>query len=598
MRSRTKAIARLKLRWKIFAMRTAFGIAASIFLTFWAIAPTQAKSPISGLQSFPFSGLESISVPGWDNLLNPNQSSSEANNQPITTWITLDGRRLFQIAATSRDGLSDRVEDIEPRLQTISQDYFRSNSWDLEVKSQRGTLVDKDGTVSKANPDIYINGQRLLTITDQDAQVQGDNDPQKTARKLIQSLEQDLRQAKQERQSPYLLRQGAVAVGVFLGVIICSWSVRRWHRRLQSRTAISAATKSPTDSVTTQLTQQQNQNLQEARRRLFQATQALIWGGGTLISLSLFPYTRIIPFWILSIFTIPVFKVPTLFGIVALGTYVSIRLSYVLIDRFTTVLANNSLLGVQDSYVRLQLRVITISTVTKSIATFSGIGIGTLLALSTLGVNLAPLLAGAGLIGVGISLAAQSLIKDAINGFLIIMEDQYAVGDVINVGDVGGLVENLNLRITQVRDGEGRLITIPNSEIKTVANLSSRWSRVDLMIPIAYDTNIDRAMNLIDNVGLEMDEDPKWREPILERPQVLGVDNFGDRGLMIRVWIKTQPLKQWEVAREFRRRLKIAFDRAGVAIPVPQQAIWVNTPDSMKLLYDDKDSKDAAFVRK
>jgi small conductance mechanosensitive channel len=180
------------------------------------------------------------------------------------------------------------------------------------------------------------------------------------------------------------------------------------------------------------------------------------------------------------------------------------------------------------------------------------------------------------LIGVAVSLASQNLIKDAINGFFIILEDQYALGDVIAVGDVGGLVENLNLRITQLRDSEGRLITIPNSEIKIVANLSSRWSRADLNIPIAYNADVDHALKLIETVGLEMDQDPRWREQIVETPQVLGVENFGDRGLMIRVWIKTQPLKQWDVAREYRRRIKITFDQAGIDIPLLQQAIWLN----------------------
>jgi small conductance mechanosensitive channel len=503
----------------------------------------------------------------------------------------LDGRRLFEIAASSREGLSERAEDIQPRLKTISQDYFQSDSSELQVKTQRQRFVNKQGQEEIiANPDIYVNNQRLLTVTDQDTQLQGETDPQIVARSWRDSLEQDLKRAKQERQGSFLVRQGGVAFGVFLGVALCSWGVRRWQSRLRSRSTRSAATAPTTDAVTTQLTQQQHNNLQEARRRLFQIAQSLIWASGTLIILGLFPFTRTIPVWILTVLpNIPLIRIPSLIGIVALGTYVAVRLSYVLIDKSTSVLANNALLGAQD-YVRLQLRVLTISGVTKSIATFAGVVIGTLLALSAVGVNIVPLIAGAGLIGVAISLASQSLIKDAINGFLIIVEDQYAIGDVINVGDLGGLVENLNLRITQVRDSEGRLITIPNSEIKTVANLSSRWSRADLLIPIAYDADIDQAMKLIDSVGLEMDEDPQWREPILERPQVLGVDNFGDRGLMIRVWIKTQPLKQWDVAREFRRRLKIAFDRADIDIPIPQQTIWLNTAQSQQLPFDVNDS--------
>ena len=157
------------------------------------------------------------------------------------------------------------------------------------------------------------------------------------------------------------------------------------------------------------------------------------------------------------------------------------------------------------------------------------------------------------------------------------MEDQYALGDVLTVGDVGRLVENLNLRITQVRDAEGRLITIPNSEVKIVANLSSRWSRADLNIPVAYQTDIDQALKLIETVGLDMDKDAVWEHQIIEPPDVLGIENFGERGLIIRVWIKTQPLKQWVVAREYRRRLKVAFDKAGISIPIPQQSVWLNS---------------------
>jgi small conductance mechanosensitive channel len=168
------------------------------------------------------------------------------------------------------------------------------------------------------------------------------------------------------------------------------------------------------------------------------------------------------------------------------------------------------------------------------------------------------------------------LIKDALNGFFIILEDQYAVGDIISVGQVSGLVEQLNLRITQLRDAEGRLITIPNSEIKIVANLSSNWSRADLKIAIDYQMNIDRALAIITQVAEDISKEENWREKIWESPQVLGVEEFSDRGVVIRVWIKTEPLKQWEVAREFRRRIKKAFKQAGMPLPLPQQQVWIN----------------------
>ena len=118
------------------------------------------------------------------------------------------------------------------------------------------------------------------------------------------------------------------------------------------------------------------------------------------------------------------------------------------------------------------------------------------------------------------------------------------------------------------------MITIPNSEIRIVANLSSQWSRADLSIPVPYQTDIDKALQLIHQVAEEINQDADWQDKILESPQVLGIDNFSDRGAVVRVWIKTEPLKQWEVGREFRRRLKVTFDRAGMIIPPPQQQVW------------------------
>ena len=550
MRSQFWAIVATRLRTQ---ERIAFAIAGSIVLATVSVgipAPAQLP-PMPSLQMPPSSPMNN----DWD-------------SQVVTTSIRLDGRRLFKIAAPRAD-LPERVEYIQERLHHISRDYFQSDSSEVQVQIKTENNL----------PIIYVNNQPLLTITTLDAKLQ-EEDPLKLAQTLSESLQQDFKKAKLERQLPFLQRQAGIASGVFLGVVLSSWGIRRlgWRSYLQ----LIPASSPPTDPVTTQLTQQRQKNLQEVRQRLFQMAQSITWGSGTVIILGLFPYTRMIQVWILT-----VLEAPVALAIVGLGTYVAIRLSYVLIDQFSGALPNNILLTPEDS-LRLQLRVSTISRVSKGIATFSGIAIGALVALIILEVNIGPLLAGAGLIGVAVSLASQNLIKDAINGFLIILEDQYALGDVIAVGNMTGFVENLNLRITQLRDAEGRLITIPNSEIKIVANLSSRWSRADLLIPVAYQADIDVALKLIETVGLDMDNDLQWQEQILETPQVLGVENFGDRGLMIRVWIKTQPLKQWDVAREYRRRLKIAFDQAGIAIPFLQQAIWFNDTQLLKSQSDGK----------
>ncbi|WGV25736.1 mechanosensitive ion channel family protein [Halotia branconii] len=516
-----------------------------------AVVPTPTLAPKATAQT-----------PLLPNVQAPSSVSNNLDNRIVSDWVYLDGRRLFRIAS-SRSNLSDRLQNIQQNLQEISKSYFRSDTPDLRV----------DIRPVNGLPVIDVNGKYLMTITSEDARLQ-QADLSTLATQIQEKLQKGLPRAKQERQTEFLIDQGKIAGGIGVAMIFASFGVYSWQRRSKKNTARPTPQTPPAaQPIATQLNQQQHRHLLEVKTRLFQLTQAGIWGGGSFIILGLFPYTRILQVGILT-----AAKIPFKLGIVTLGIYVVIRASYALIDRFTSTLISSGALLNSENYERLQLRVSTFSGVTKSIVTGVWVGVGILLALVFLGIDIVPLLAGASLIGVAVSLASQNLIKDAINGFLIILEDQYALGDVIAVGEVGGLVENLNLRMTQLRDSEGRLITIPNSEIKVVANLSSRWSRADLTIPVSYQTDIDHALQLIQNVASQMDQDPQWQYQILETPQVLGIDNFGDRGLMIRVWIKTQPLKQWDVAREYRRRLKITLDQAGISIPVPQQSIWVNDP--------------------
>ena len=316
-----------------------------------------------------------------------------------------------------------------------------------------------------------------------------------------------------------------------------------------------------------QLALRQQWNLTEIKYRLLQLLQIVIWCGGALFILNLFPQTRIVSFLLVAAATVP-------FRIMAVGlvTYILIRLTYILIAKSSKLALKRQSVDFKVNQ-RGKLRINTTSRILRSVVTVIWLIIGTLLAFRFNGVNLAPILAGAGIFGLGLSLASQNLIKDAINGFIIIWDDRYAVGDIVDIGDVSGLVENINLRITQLRDAEGRLISVPNSAVNVVANRSSQWSRADISIPVAYQSDIDCAIAIIHQVAETMTQDPQWKDQIWEFPNILGVDQFSDRGIMIRVWIKTEPLEQWNVAREFRRRVKIALDVAGVSIPVPQQQI-------------------------
>lgn len=534
---------RLKVRFKFLAIASfAAGIAGSISIGIVSIPKATGQIPI-----IPY-------LPSTNNVTNTTESLT------VSEWIYLDGRPIFQIAGT-KNNIQQRLNNIQLNLQEITTEYFYSSTKELKLQTR----------IVNDLPVIYVNDKYLMTVNSLDAKLRN-SEPETLAEQIIANLQQELEKAKTERQTPSLILQGKIAGTIVIAMILSSAIVYRYQRRLkQQELENSESIEDKEQPITTQLNLQQNEHLIEVKKIFLQLTQTGFWGGGSFFILGLFPYTRA-----LQLAIIGVAQIPFIVSLASLGTYVIVRISYALIDRFTKTLISGGMLLNSEASERMQLRVSTFSGVTKSITTLICIGVGILITLVSLGIDIVPLLAGAGLIGVAVSLASQNLIKDAINGFLIILEDQYALGDVIAVGDVGGLVENLNLRMTQVRDAEGRLITIPNSEIKVVANLSSRWSRADLTIPVSYQADIDHALELIEKVATEMNQEPIWKRQIVEKPSILGIDHFGDRGMMIRVWIKTQPLKQWDVAREYRRRLKIAFDEVGINIPVPQQSIWVN----------------------
>jgi small conductance mechanosensitive channel len=204
---------------------------------------------------------------------------------------------------------------------------------------------------------------------------------------------------------------------------------------------------------------------------------------------------------------------------------------------------------------------------------------GILMVLGELGVQLGPLLATVGIGALAIGFGAQSLVKDVISGFFIILENQYRIGDAIEVSGVSGLVESVGLRTTVLRDLEGRVHTIPNGEIKVVSNLSKEWSRSVLDLGISYREDVDQVIDLLSQIGRELESDESYRNAILEPLNILGVERFGDSQLIIRMMIKTLPLKQWEVGRELRRRIKKRFDGVGIQIPFSQRVLlWEDTP--------------------
>jgi moderate conductance mechanosensitive channel len=554
----------MKIRQRI---KTKFVIATVSAIALTLVFPS-TSAVLGQTSQFP-----NLNFPQLNNLL-----LSNTRDEAIKTGtVNLDGYRLFTIATpatadSDSNPISQRVETIENRLEQIAN----SDRDQLEVTTQ----IDE----SSGLPIISVNDRYLMTVTTLDAQMQG-SEPQRLADEYASVVEEALLRAQRERQPNFLVRQGAIAGGIVIGASAVSWGFATWQRRYQKQKQRLEAetpenlidTSDPSDRynpdteliVHQQLTKQRQRNSSDFKRRLLHLGQVAVWGGSTFIILGLFPHTRWLQPFLVS--------APLQILGIAIGTYVLVRLGDLLVDRFFEAIQKSEFLtsGVSN---RRALRLSTVSRVLKSVATIILVGAGVLFALSIVGVDLVPLLAGAGIIGLAISFAAQSVVKDAINGFLILVEDQYAVGDVISIGDASGLVENLNLRITQLRDSEGKLITIPNNTITVVENLSKDWSRVDLSIKIACGTNPDRALEVLRELAIEMYRDRYWRTQLIEPPEVLGIDAIEHSGMLMRVWIKTQPLQQWNVAREFRRRLQLTMKKNGIEIGTPQQFLHFRDP--------------------
>lgn len=201
--------------------------------------------------------------------------------------------------------------------------------------------------------------------------------------------------------------------------------------------------------------------------------------------------------------------------------------------------------------------------------------------LSEFGVDIGPLLAAAGVAGVALGFGAQYLIRDLISGFFIIAEDQYSVDDVVCLGDTCGTVEEVTLRMTKLRDLDGVAHYVPNSEVKVASNMSQRFSRVNLNVGVAYESDIDQVITVIDRVGKQMAEDPEWGQHIIEAPHFFRVDDLGDSAVYLKILGDVRPGQQWAVTGELRRRLKNVFDEEHIEIPFPQQVMRM--PDEQKV---------------
>jgi small conductance mechanosensitive channel len=216
----------------------------------------------------------------------------------------------------------------------------------------------------------------------------------------------------------------------------------------------------------------------------------------------------------------------------------------------------------------------TMGSLLKSSVTGVILGVVVTMAISELGYDVAPLLASAGIVGVALGFGAQTLVKDFLSGIFMIFEDQYGVGDVVDLGEATGTVEAVSLRVTRLRDVNGTVWYVRNGEILRVGNMSQNWARTVLDIPVAYTEDLHRVQEILREVAHGLWEDEDYQQVVIEEPEVWGVESLTADGVLVRVTLKTAPMEQWDVAREMRQRIKARFDHEGIEIPMPQRVVW------------------------
>lgn len=216
-------------------------------------------------------------------------------------------------------------------------------------------------------------------------------------------------------------------------------------------------------------------------------------------------------------------------------------------------------------------RVKTLTTILRDAGLVLITAVAAVMILSEVGLDVSPIIAGAGIVGLAIGFGAQTLVKDIISGFLILLENQFTIGDVISVGGISGGVEKMTLRATFVRDLEGTLHVIPNGEMRILSNKTRGWARAVVNLGIAYKEDVGRVSATLERIGQEIWQDEGYRPLLLEEPAISGVEELGDSAMTLRIMVKTQPGKQWEVSRELRKRIKETFEEEEIEMPYPTQ---------------------------
>jgi small-conductance mechanosensitive channel len=256
---------------------------------------------------------------------------------------------------------------------------------------------------------------------------------------------------------------------------------------------------------------------------------------------------------------------------IAVGAYVATRIAALITKRVERLFEDSD----PSTMSEREKQAATLGKVIRNVIRIIVWGVAAMMILKELGIEIGPILAGVGIAGLAVGFGAQSLVKDFLAGVFVLIENQYHVGDVIRAGGVAGLVEKITLRVTVLRDIEGRVHIIPNGHVDVVTNMTKEYSRVVLDVGVAYKEDVDHVMDVLREIGEELKADEKFAPMILQPLEILGVEDFADSAVVIRIRFTTRALKQWDVGRELRRRIKKAFDAKGIEIPFPHRTIYL-----------------------
>ncbi|MFB2937617.1 mechanosensitive ion channel family protein [Aerosakkonemataceae cyanobacterium BLCC-F154] len=507
---------------------------------------------------------------------------------------------------------------VEVRVQQIEANLRRVIAYDPKWRSQSGrkydtafdpktlrvfTAIQNGLTTIYATDKYRSQPQILLTVTPTDAEYQGLKIPE-LAQRWEKILQQELYKALVRRLPEKFPEQLRVALQIAVLMLTASlifWVLQRLlrkHRKFlkleESQENHESLAKADLKSRSTNFHQsvflgtlhhkfnlQKQLDINSFLIWLLFWAQIGIWLVGLMFIFYQFPETETIAVGIVAF--------PILLLIVWFVTGFLNRLTNIMIDRFAEAWQSSNLTAA-DVATRKYLRVTTITKALKGLKVFLLYLTAILIILDRFNVPITSVLALGAVIAFAVSLASQNLIRDLVNGCLILLEDQYAIGDIIAVDNVAGFVENLNLRITQIRNADGEFITIPNSQINRVSNLTRTWSRANVAITIAYDSDVNFALQVIRDVAQQLFAESEWQNLLVEPPEVLGIDSVSHAGLLVRIWFKTKPLEQWKVSREFNRRIQIALADKGIKIGKPQQEISMKDRQILMSQFSDREN--------